>query len=121
MKFDIDSILEMAGAIGVAFWFIGFCTLLVAVRKARLEFRVKGYLRTPSGIRWLRFLLMKQYDHFGNPGTRFFFGIAHFCLMGMIVALMAVVLLLGSELLLKNMYGLPEGGTYVTPGSTFLK
>jgi hypothetical protein len=109
MKFDIESILELAGGIGVAFWFIGFCALLVAVRKARLEFRAKGYLRTPSGMRWFRFLLMKQYDHFDNPSTRFFFGITHFCLMGMIIIMMGVVVLLGSELLLKNMYGLPVG------------
>lgn len=108
MGYDTTSVVELCGICAAAFWFVGFCTLLVAVRKARFEFRVKGYLRPPSGSRWLPFLLWKQYDHFENPGTRFCFGIAHVCLVGMIVALLAAVVLLGSDLLLKNMSGSPE-------------
>ena len=110
MAYDLYSILEMCGIIGLGFWFVGFVMLLVAVRKARREFRVKGYLRPPSGARWFRFLLLKQYDHFENPSTRLFFGIAHFCMMGMIVILTAVVVLLGCELLLDSMSELPEVG-----------
>jgi hypothetical protein len=103
-------ILELCGIIGVAFWFIGFSTLVVAAKKARSEFRVKGYLRTPSGMRWFRFLLYKQYDAFDNPSTRFYFAITHFCMMGLIFVLVAVTLLLGSEFLLKGVNGLPQGG-----------
>jgi len=116
MNLDTNSILEMCGIVGVAFWFVGFVMLMVAVRKTRRDFRGKGYLRPPSGTRWFRFLLLKQYDHFENPSTRFFFGIAHFCLLGMFIVLMAVLVLLGSEVLLKGMSGLspsawgPAGG-----------
>jgi hypothetical protein len=107
MPYDLFSVLEICGIVGVAFWFVGSCTLLVATRKARNEFRIKGYLRAPSGTRWFRFLLYKQYDAFDNPSTRFFFGIAHFCLMGVIVVLTAVVVLLGCDQLLNGTSRLP--------------
>ena len=109
MKLDPLTIIEMAGIIGLAFSFVGIVVLLVGVRKARREFRVKGFLRTPAGVRWFRFLLWKQYDHFEDSGTRFFFGIAHFCLMGVIVVITAILVLLGSELLLGGVAGLPAG------------
>ncbi len=107
---DVYSILELCGVGGLAFWIVGFCMLLVAVRKARREFRTKGYLRAPSGTRWFRFLLMKQYDAFDDPVTRFFFGSAHFCLMALIVILTAVIVLVGSETLLKTLSGMPDEG-----------
>jgi hypothetical protein len=112
MEYDLISILELCGIIGLTFWFVGFAMLLVAVRKARREFRAKGYLRPPSGKAWLRFLLWKQYDHFENPSTRFFFGIAHFCMMGTIIVLTAVVVLLGSDLLLNGMSGFSQAGAF---------
>jgi hypothetical protein len=93
----------MCGVIGAAFWFVGFCMLLVAVQKTRSKFREKGYLRTPSGTQWFHFLMFKHYDVFDDPSIRFFFGIAHLCLMGMIIDLVAVVVLFGCELLLKYM------------------
>jgi hypothetical protein len=66
-------------------------------------------------MRWVRFLLWKQYDYFANPTTRFFFGVTHFCLMGTIIVLTAGVLLLGSEVLLKGMNGMSEGGMSIGP------
>jgi len=114
MNPGIFLILEICGIVGAAFWLVGFCMLLVAARKAQSEFRVKGYLRTPSGTRWFRFLLYRQYDAFDNPSTRFFFGIAHFCLMGVIVALTAIVVLLGSEVLLNGVSGF-SGTGFVKP------
>jgi len=110
MSYDIISVIELCGICGLAFWFVGFVALLVAVQKARDEFRTKGYLRTPSGTRWLRFLLWKHYGHFENPGTRFYFGISHFCLVALIIALGAIVILVGSDQLLTRMSGLPGGG-----------
>ena len=110
MSPDVFSILEMCGIVGVAFYFVGLATLLVAVRKAAPEFRGKGYLRTPSGTRWFRFLLWKQYDSFENPSTRFFFGITHFCMLGIFVVLLAVAALLGSEALLISVNALPGSG-----------
>ena len=103
MGYDFFTILEMCGIAGLAFWFVGFIALMVGVRNARREFRTKGYLRPPSGRRWFEFLLWKQYDHFENPSTRFIFGIAHFCLMAMIVLLTAILVFLGSELVLTRM------------------
>jgi hypothetical protein len=102
MRYDIISVIELCGICVGAFWFVGFAALLVAARKARREFRSKGYLRRPSGTRWFRFLLWKKYDEFENPGARFFFEIANFCLMGIIIVLGTVVVLLGCELLLSN-------------------
>ncbi len=105
MEYDIYSVLELCGICGGTFWFVGSCMLLVAARKARREFRGKGYLRPPSGRGWLPFLLWRQYEAFENPGTRFFFGITHFCLMGMLIVLGAVVILLGCELLFEYLPG----------------
>jgi hypothetical protein len=90
--------------------FIGCSTLAVAAKKARTEYRVKGYLRAPRGVRWFRFLIYKQYDAFDNPSTRFFFSISYFCMMGLFIVLLAVMALLGSEALLRGVNGLPSGG-----------
>jgi hypothetical protein len=106
MGYDIISVIELFGICAAALWFVGFCALLVAVRKARREFRSKGYMRPPSGRRWLSFLLWKRYNAFESPGARFFFGISHFCLVALFIVLGIIVLLLGCELLLGN---LPEG------------
>lgn len=105
---DVFSILEACATIGVGFWLVGFCMLLMAVRKGRREFRVKGFLRIPSGTRWFRFLMFKHYNAFDNPSTRFYFGIVHFCLMGLIIVLMAVTVLLSSEFFFKSLYGMPD-------------
>jgi len=110
MTFDLNTIIELGAICGLAFSFVGVSSLMLATRKARREFRGKGYLKPPSGTRWFRFLLFKQYDAFGNPGIRFFFGISHFCLMAVIIVLMAVAILLGSEFLLKGMSGFPGAG-----------
>lgn len=110
MTFDLYTILEVCAICGVACSIVGISALMVATYKARREYRSKGYLKPPSGTRWFRFLLFKQYDAFGSPGTRFFFGISHFCLMAVIIVLMAVAILLGSEFLLKGMSGMPGGG-----------
>ncbi len=101
MGYDILSVVELCGICALTFGVIGFVALAIAVRKARLEFRVKGYLRPPSGANWVPFLAGKHYDAFDTPETRFFFGISHFCLMALIIALLAVVLLLGCDQILK--------------------
>jgi hypothetical protein len=105
MSYDPLSIFELCGICGGAFLFVGFSSLLVAVRKGRREFRAKGYLRPPAGKEWFRFLMGRHYDAFGNPGTRLFFTISHFCLMGIIFILVVVVVLFGCEQLLKNVTG----------------
>jgi hypothetical protein len=110
MGYDIFSVIELCGICGFTFWLIGSCVLLLAVRKARDEFRGKGYLRTPSGTHWFRFLLEKKYDAFKSSGARFYFGISHFCLVGMMIVLGAIVILLGCQLLLGGLPGgLPRG------------
>jgi hypothetical protein len=103
-------ILEACGVIAVAFLFVGCSTLVVASRKARREYRVKGYLRAPSGLRWFRFLIYKQFESFDNPSTRFFFSITYFCMMGLAIVMTAVMVLLGSETLLGGVNHLPAGG-----------
>jgi hypothetical protein len=113
MGYDIKSILVLCGVGAFGFWLVGAAALLVAVRLARDEFRVKGYLRTPSGKRWFRFLLFKEYDHFANSSTRFYFGIAHFCLMAIIIVGAAIAVLIGCEMLL--------GGVASVPDSIFAK
>ena len=110
MGYDLVSVIELCGIAGIAFWLLGFCMILIGVRMGRREFRSKGFLRPPSGIRWFRFLLWKHYDAFDNPTTRLFFGYAHFCLIVMIIIATAIVVLLGSELLLNGVSGFPDGG-----------
>jgi hypothetical protein len=56
-------------------------------------------------------LLWKHYDAFDDAGTRFVFGIAHFCMLGVIIVVMAVVVLLGSEIMFNGLSGLPGMGT----------
>ncbi len=94
---------------GLLLWLVGSGALMVAVRKGRGEFRSKGYLRRPSGTRWFRFLLLKQYDAFDDSGTRFYFGITHMCLIGAIVAFGAVIVLGGCNLFFQNIDALPGG------------
>ena len=103
-------ILETCGIVAVTLSLIGCSTLVVASKKARKEYRVKGYLRAPAGLRWFRFLIYKQYDSFDNPTTRFFFSVTYFCMMGLIIVFFAVMALLGSEFFLKGVNGLPSGG-----------
>ena len=110
MGYDIFSVIELCGICGFIFWLIGSCMLLLAARKVRDEFRGKGYLRTPSGTHWIRFLLEKRYDAFANSGARFCFGISHFCLVGMMIVLGGIVILLGCQLLLGGLPGGPPRG-----------
>jgi len=107
MGYDLYSVVELCGMAGLAFGLCGFIAVLAGAHYARREFRTKGYLRPPSGRGWLRFLLWKQYDHFADPSARFLFGVAHFCLMGAIIVVMAVCVLLGSAVLLRGMAGFP--------------
>jgi hypothetical protein len=65
--------------------------------------------------------MWRQYDHFENPGTRFYFGISHFCLIGMIIVVTAIVVLLGSEWLLNSASELPENGLSGFPKGLFPK
>jgi hypothetical protein len=111
MGTDISSILEGCGILTATFGLVGFCALLIAVRKARPEFRQKGFLRTPSGKRWFRFLLWKQYAAFDDPGTRFFFGVSHLCMLGIFFALGSILVLLGSTMLLDGVDNFPSNGT----------
>ena len=103
--YDFLSILELCGYAALAFWIIGSIALLIGVQKTGTEFRAKGYLRRPSGTRWFNFLLWNQYEHFENPSVRFYFGVAHFCLVGLLIVVMAVVALFGIELVLTHMSG----------------
>jgi hypothetical protein len=107
MEYDTLTVLEFCAACAFAFWFVGFCMLWVAGRKAGREFRAKGYMRRPSGTAWVFFLMRRRYEAFENPSARFFFGISHFCLVGMMISVAAVVILLGCELLLYGAMQVP--------------
>ena len=104
-------ILVVCGGLCGLFWIAGFVMLFIGVRITRRDFRSKGYLRVPSGTRWFRFLLLRQYEAFDNPKTRFFFGGAHVCLMAMIVSLTAMLVLVASETLLQGINGVPDLST----------
>jgi hypothetical protein len=105
MEFDLITI-SVCGAIAwVGFWLVGIFSLWMGDRCARSEYRVKGYLRSPSGKQWFPFLLEKRYEAFENPSIPFFFKISHFCLNAMMLILAAVLVLVGTTVLLKNMGG----------------
>ena len=109
------NILALCGLAVLLFSFAGVCMLGIAVRMARREFRVKGFLRPPSGTKWLHFLLWRQYEYFENPTTRSLFGAIHFCVMGTIIVLTGAVALIGSDLLLNGTSGLSINTTYGIP------
>ena len=111
MGHDLLSILELWAACAAGFCLVGFVAFLVAVHKARDAFRSKGYLRPLWGKRLFRFLLFKEYDYFEDSGTRFFFGISHMCLLGMIILAMAIVVFVGCELLLGGMGAVPSASS----------
>ena len=106
MGYDLPTILKLCGLAGCSFLFIGLAVLAVASRRARREYRTKGFLRPPSGTAWVRFLLWRQYEYFENPSTRFLFGATHFCMMGAIVVLTGAAALVGTEILLNGFGGL---------------
>jgi hypothetical protein len=93
-------ILQCCGFAMMVLLVVGFVALAVGKVKARGEFRNKGYLRAPSGRKWFPFLLYKQYDGFDDPGTRFYFGISHGCLVALMFLAVAVAILLGCEFML---------------------
>ncbi len=105
MALNTLTILISCAIAAVALWIIGSMTLMVAVRMAKPEFRSKGFLRKPSGTRWFRFLMWKQYATFDNPSTRFLFGVTHFCVVATMVVLTAVILLLGQEFIMGGLSG----------------
>jgi len=103
MGYDLISAFEVCGLAALTSSIVGFCMILIGARLGRREFRSKGFLRTPAGIRWFRFLLWKQYDVFDNPMTRKVFEYAHFCLMATIILVGAIVALFGCNYLLNRM------------------
>jgi hypothetical protein len=107
MDYDFYSILEGCGLCSAAFWIIGFPMLWIAVKKGRREFRVKGYLKTPSGLEWLSFLLRKRYEVFEDSTARFFFDVTRLCMIGGIIVLSAAVALVGCTFLLRGVSQVP--------------
>jgi hypothetical protein len=105
------TILALCAISGLAFGLAGFGMLLIAVRQARREFRVKGFLRPPSGLRWINFLLLKHYDYFENPTTRSLFGAIHFCMMVTVIVLTGAAALIGSDILLNGTSGISVSTT----------
>ncbi len=103
MILDYFSILEVGCVLWVAFWLVGLFALWMGSYAARRDFRGKGYIRPPSGRAWLPFLLEKRYENFENPSIQFFFKISRFCLIAMLLIIAALVLLVGSNTLFRNM------------------
>lgn len=93
-------IIEICVLLGLAFWFVGICALVIGSRRARREFRVKGYVKPPKGRAWLRFLLIRQYEAFDDAAIQFTFRVAHFCLLAMMIDAGAILILLCCEFFL---------------------
>ncbi len=81
---------------------VGLTALTAGSHSAREEFRSKGYLRPPSGRQWFRFLLLRHYEVFAGASIRFFYGVAHLCLLALFVILIAVALLGASTFILSG-------------------
>jgi hypothetical protein len=101
MPYDLFSVLAACGVCCVALWLVGFPTLLIAVKRARREFRAKGYLKVPSGVDWFSFLLTRRYEAFDDSAARSCFKVCHFCMLGCVVVMSAVVVLIGCVFLLR--------------------
>ncbi len=108
MDYDLPTILKFCGACLFALCVVGIPMLAVAAKKARREFRVKGYLKIPSGSDWLPFLLRKRYEAFGDPSARFYFTISHICMVGSLIVLGAVVALVSCTVMLRMVSDGPQ-------------
>ncbi len=102
MDSDLYSLIRFSGLFCVALWFLGFSSRVAAARKARAEFRSKGFLQMPSGSDWIHFLWRKHYDMFKDSTARSLFGFARFCMIAIVVVLVATSVFVGCELLLKS-------------------
>jgi hypothetical protein len=99
MDLDIYTVCGIAGACLLTFSLIGGFALWVASYQGRRQFRAKGYLRVPSGSDWFRFLFRRHYDSF-ELSSRYLFELARFCLLVVIFVGGAMIILVGSALLL---------------------
>ena len=98
---ELYPILLTCGAGFAALLVVGFFTQLIAFRQVRHEFRAKGFLQVPVGWDLLNFLRRKNYELFSDSMARFFFTVAHVCMIGMLIIFAATILLCGSTLFLK--------------------
>jgi peptidoglycan biosynthesis protein MviN/MurJ (putative lipid II flippase) len=100
---DLYTFLKIAGILSLALWFTSICALFMGAHKARRDFRTKGFLRPPRGLGWIRFLFLKQYEWFETPGVRLYFGASHICLIALLVVIAAVIVYVGSDVMLNGM------------------
>jgi len=91
-------ILEVCGAVGLFICVVGIASLIIAARRAEDDFRDKGYMLIPWGMEWFDFLHREHYERFEDPAVRFFFGIAHLCMVLFLIVVLAAVVLLGTAL-----------------------
>ncbi len=96
LPFNLVSLLEWSALACAILWTVGLWCILSGSRRARRAFRGKGYLRPPTGKAWLRFLYYKHYDSFEDPGIRFYYRMARFCLFFFVFLVVAVTIFVGS-------------------------
>jgi hypothetical protein len=108
MPIDTTILLEWAGLLGSLLWTVGLWGILMGSRKAKRAFRGKGYLRPPTGKAWLRFLYYKHYDAFEDSGIRFYYRLAHVCLVIFVILTISLFIFLGSEFLLSKVSSGPS-------------
>ena len=108
MPIDTVKLLEWAALGGSVIWVIGLWSMLMGSRRARRAFRGKGYLRPPSGRAWLRFLYFQHYDSFEDPSIRFYYRIAHYCLIAFVILVVMLLIFIGSVLVLTRVSSSPS-------------
>ncbi len=108
MPIDTIKLLEWAALGGSVICAIGFWCILMGSRRARRAFRGKGYLRPPTGKAWLRFLYFQHYDSFEDPGIRFYYRLAHICMIAFVILAISLAIFLGSVLILTRVSSGPS-------------
>lgn len=92
--------------LGAVFLAIGlFFQIMAKNRLSDDEFRKKGFVKVPSGWKWVPFLLRKNYAMFNDSQALAFFEASRFCLLGMLISFLTAGLLMGSEILLNLLQG----------------
>jgi hypothetical protein len=102
ISLDFVAVLEWSALAAALLWTVALWCMLRGSRTARRAFRGKGYLRPPSGKAWIRFLYYKHYESFENPTIRFYYRTARICLFLFVFLAVAVIIFLGSVLLLER-------------------
>lgn len=93
MGSELYFLLAASFLLGFVLWMVELPLQYAAKRKARPEFRRKGFVKPPSGFGWFPFLLQKHYVLFKDANVRNSFAVCRICMIGIILCFSIPLLL----------------------------